>query len=420
MLMQLVILRRLFPVVFAVGCCSSLAQLAAGPLPLHDPVRDKDFYLFSVLEQNPAVRSAVGADPALASIAAERDRTLARSLTLCKGSAVCSLKALLWTDEEIHAVSLALAGLYGNSEPLRQAIDGRLRSSGTYVLYGNRRGDELLMASWEICARGLNDILSVYGEGEPPRYPEIDSISFDVNSPDFQGRLGSLVSGVSAAASASQLFFEPTLSAAMQLLQMNHRDEAGRLEPMEDGVNLAAVRAIPATQWSKFPYSVIVVPGAGPGDASTPLSSAGRKRVALAAEAYHAGKAPFVLVSGGFVHPAQTRFSEALEMKKALLQDFGVPESAILVDPHARHTTTNLRNAVREICRYGMPMDKPALVVSDAAQIGYIAGQPLADRCMKELGYMPFRIVSRPSDTSLGFQPEMESLEQDPMDPLDP
>jgi hypothetical protein len=165
---------------------------------------------------------------------------------------------------------------------------------------------------------------------------------------------------------------------------------------------------------------VVVVPGAGPGDRDTPLSPSGRKRTQLAAEAYHAGEAPFILVSGGYVHPSQTRFSEALEMKKALLQDYNVPGSAILVDPHARHTTTNMRNAVREMFRYGVPMNKPALVISDAAQIGYIAAQSLADRCLKELGYVPYRIVSRPSDTSLVFLPLIESLEQDPMEPLDP
>jgi hypothetical protein len=140
----------------------------------------------------------------------------------------------------------------------------------------------------------------------------------------------------------------------------------------------------------------------------------------LAEEAYHAGNAPFVLVSGGYVHPSQTRFSEALEMKKALLDDYHVPEAAILVDPHARHTTTNMRNAAREIYRYNMPMNKPALVISDAAQIGNIASQPFADRCLKELGYLPYQLVGRLSDTSLVFLPKAESLQQDPLDPLDP
>jgi hypothetical protein len=162
------------------------------------------------------------------------------------------------------------------------------------------------------------------------------------------------------------------------------------------------------------------LPGAGPGDPNIALSDARRRRTLLAAEACHAGKAPFILVSGGYVHPSQTRFAEAIEMKKALLEDYHVPEAAILVDPHARHTTSNMRDAAREMYHYNMPMNKAAPVVSDAAQIGYIAGRPFADRCLKELGYLPYQIVNRPSDTTLVFLPMAESLQQDPLDPLDP
>jgi hypothetical protein len=109
-----------------------------------------------------------------------------------------------------------------------------------------------------------------------------------------------------------------------------------------------------------------------------------------------------------------------MEMKKALLRDYHVPEDAILVDPHARHTTTNMRNAVREIYRYNMPMNKPALVVSDPLQITYIQSPLLSARCRDELGYVPYQIITRSSDTSLVFLPKVESLQQNPLDPLDP
>jgi uncharacterized SAM-binding protein YcdF (DUF218 family) len=101
----------------------------------------------------------------------------------------------------------------------------------------------------------------------------------------------------------------------------------------------------------------------------TALTAGGRQRATHAALDYRAHKAPFILVSGGYVHPSQTRFSEAIEMKRALMTDLHIPESAIIVDPHARHTTTNMRNAVREMFRYGIPTDKPGLVVSDSGQV---------------------------------------------------
>lgn len=398
----------------------SAAQPITKPLPLHAPLQDKDFYLLSVLQNNSEVRTALTKAPELAQIRAERKYFLDQSIKTCKENATCMVKSLLWTDEEIQAVSFALARIYQDNPPLRELVDKELRPSGAYVLYEKKSGDEFLTSVWEICARGLNNILSVYGQGAAPRYPLIDSISFDINSADFRQRISALISQVSTEPSELQLFFEPSLEAALQLLALNHRDEAGRHEPMEAGVNRAAIEAIPSIKWEKFAYSVIVVPGAGPSDPNTSLSQAGRSRTALAAEAYHSGKAPFILVSGGYVHPSQTRFSEAMEMKDALIKDYNVPEAAILVDPHARHTTTNMRNAAREIYRYNMPMTRPALVISDAAQIRYIAGQPFADRCLKELGYLPYQIVSRPSDTSLVFLPVVDSLEQDPQDPLDP
>jgi hypothetical protein len=397
-----------------------VAQPAMKPLPLHDAIQDKDFFLLSLLQSNSDVHNVLVTDKALGQVSAERQQFLALALQTCKGNSSCILKTLLWTEEEIRTVSFALAQQYMDNPSLRKLVEGDLRPSGADVLYQMQSGEDLLVNAWEVCARGLNNIISVYGQGTAPRYPLIDSISVDINSVDFQRRIASLTAQISNEAATPELFFEPSLKAALLLLELNHRDEAGRMEPMESIVNQAAVRSIPTVQWSNYAYSVIVVPGAGPENRDTPLSDAGRKRTALAADEYHAGKAPFILLSGGYVHPSQTKYAEAVEMKKALLNDYHVPEEAILVDPHARHTTTNMRNAAREIYRYRIPMNKPALVVSNSAQITYIESHPFADRCMKELGYVPDKILKRASDISLVFLPMVESLQQDPLDPLDP
>lgn len=406
--------------VFFTLCQAGFSQIVPAPLHLQHAVQDKNFYLLSAIENDPKVRTALLADKDLSTIAAERQQYLDLALRSCKGDAVCTTKSLLWTEEEIHSVSFALERLYREDVSLRDLVDRNLRPSGAYVLYQNQSGDIFLANAWEICARGINNIIAVYGQGQAPRYPLIDSISFDMHSSEFQQKMTDMVHGLSVETSNYGLFFSPSLKAALQLLALNRRDEAGREEPMETTGNAIAVKSIAGIQWSKYPYSVIVVPGAGPSDPNVALSDAGRSRTALAAEAYRAGKAPFILVSGGYVHPSQTRFAEALEMKKALLADYHVPESAILIDPHARHTTTNMRNAVREIYRYNLPMDKPALVISDKGQISGIASQAFVYRCMKEMGYLPYKILDHPSDTSLVFLPRIESLQQDPLDPLDP
>lgn len=413
-------LRLLFTAAILILPRVSITQTTVKHLPLHSAVQDKNFYLLSLLQENPGIRDLLARDKYLKQISAERQDFIDQSLTTCKQNVPCTVKAFLWTEEEIRMVSLALTQIYQDQPSIRSMVDNNLRPSGTYILYRQQPGNQLLADAWEVCARGMNDILSVYGQGADPRYPRIDSISIDINSLDIQKRISTLATETSIETPTSQIFFEPSLKVALALLLLNHRNEAGRLEPMENGVNAAATRTILYTQWAKYPYSVIVVPGAGPTDPDTALSQTGRERTKLAAEAYHAGKAPFILVSGGYVHPSQTRFSEAIEMKEALLEDYNVPETAILVDPHARHTTTNMRNAAREIYRYGLPTDKPALVISDPAQSAYIASQHFADRCLKEMGYLPYEIVDRPSGNSLVFLPKIEALQQDPMDPLDP
>lgn len=407
-------------VLLASSCAASTTQTQALPqvLPLHAALQDKNFYLLSVLEADPQVMALLAHDEQIEGIRRERQHALALAGTACKQDMVCALKPLVWTGEETRAISHALSRLYSAEPLLRTLVRQKLRPSGTYQLYADRSDAELLAHAWEVCASGLNEIVSVYGQGQAPRYPLIDASSLDPASEGFRQEVAPALQSLANRGEAN--FFQPSLTIAVQLLTENHRDEAARFEPMETGANKAALLAIGKMPWAKYAYSVIVVPGAGGGTEADPLTPAGRRRITLAAQAYHDGKAPLILVSGGYVHPAQTRFAEADEMKKALIQHFQVPEAAILIDPHARHTTTNMRNAAREIFRYGIPMQKPALMVSDPAQTAYIAGQVFSDRCLREMGYVPYRNLQPVSDSSLSFTPLLESLEQDPLDPLDP
>ena len=165
---------------------------------------------------------------------------------------------------------------------------------------------------------------------------------------------------------------------------------------------------------------MIVVPGAGNDLPGFRLSPEGKLRDEIAVKRFREGKAPFLLVSGGFVHPSQTEFAEAIEMKRDLMTRFGIPADAILIDPHARHTTTNMRNAARLMYRYGMPFDKKALVTTDLGQSQSIESPAFEKRCMDELGYAPQKILGRISPFDLEFRPTLDSLQADPQDPLDP
>jgi hypothetical protein len=168
-----------------------------------------------------------------------------------------------------------------------------------------------------------------------------------------------------------------------------------------------------------YKYSLILVPGAGPDDPATPLSAEGMLRCRLAALQYRKGLAPFILTSGGKVHPYKTRYCEATEMKKYLVDKLHIPANAILIDPHARHTTTNMRNAVRMIHRYGIPFDKLALTCTTRGQSAMIE-KTLIDRCKRELNEAPYKIGKRLSETEMEFYPLMEALQINPLEPIDP
>ncbi len=404
---------------FALMSSPALAQSHPSPLRMTQPIVDKNFYLFSALARSAAAQQAIGADPDIARIVAARRDLVGEFERRCKGDVACQLHAISWTDEEILAVSLALQQLGDNDPAVKSVVDNDLRPAMVYPLLSKLSSGQMLAHAWEICAHGLNTIIAVYGEGAAPRYPEIDSISFDMKSDEAKQRVAAVITAESGPDATAHPFYDLTLQTALTLLALNHRDEAGRHEPMEDGVNKMAIAAIATTAWQNYPYTVIVVPGLGPNDPQTALTEGGRQRITLAAQAYREHKAPFILVSGGYVHPAQTRFSEAIEMKRALIADLHVPEAAIIVDPHARHTTTNMRNAVREIFRYGIPTDKPGLVVSDRGQLGSILTAQLP-RCEIELGYAPYKVVGKNSDTEGAFLPLIDALEEDPADPLDP
>ena len=97
-----------------------------------------------------------------------------------------------------------------------------------------------------------------------------------------------------------------------------------------------------------------------------------------------------------------------------------VPEDAVIVDPHARHTTTNLRNAARILWRDGAPVDRKVLVVSDDAQTAYIASAAFDARNRTETGVLPYSDKKQLGRFEVEILPAAEALRLNPLDPLDP
>jgi hypothetical protein len=329
-----------------------------------------------------------------------------------------------WTEAQITEAEYRLHALHVESMAIRHLAGDTLPASHVAERHAKLPSQELLAAVFREAAIAMNRVIDVYQLGEAPRYPLIDGPAQDVKSPAYLRMIEIGKKIIASEARADDAFFSGSVRYAVLLLELNRRDEAIRFEPMELGENRAAVERargnVGGKMGGEYPYSAIVVPGAGSDRPGVPLSPYGKLRLRVAAARFHARQAPFVIVSGGFVHPNQTPFNEAFEMKKSLVEDFQVPAEAVIIDPHARHTTTNIRNAARLIYRYGLGFDKTALIVTDPGQSAYIENANFVKRCLDEMRLVPFAALKRISEFDLEFGPTIESLHVDALDPLDP
>jgi hypothetical protein len=168
-----------------------------------------------------------------------------------------------------------------------------------------------------------------------------------------------------------------------------------RAAPYDPGIDLnkAASAAVDSfKEWDRYPYSTVIVPGYSDDSQGTSmrLNPQAQSRCDCAYDDWKAGLAPFILVSGGAVHPPGTPYYEGVEMRDYLVNVKHVPPDRVIVDARARHSTTNLRNAGRYMLEHHMP--KPAMIQTSGAQDFYYGASSLSSfdsRCQSELGYEP-------------------------------
>lgn len=389
-------------------------------------VQSKNYYLLTLFEELADVKKLLSDDTVLLNIERNKTADLTASLKNCDKDALCYTSKIKFTDLEIKSVTNRLRALYKPGNALDKLVQNHLIPSGTYILFKNSDPAEILVKAWEQDANGINFVIGVYAEGKKPNYPNIDSISFNTKERSdsnvyrqYLSLLYNTASLVSTESKENKLFFYPSLTAALLFIEMNEREQAADFEPMAEGENKAATEKIKSIKWDNYKYSVILVPGAGPEERDVALSAEGMLRCRLAALQYAKGVAPFIVTSGGKVHPYKTKFCEATEMKKYLIEKLHIPENAIIIDPHARHTTTNMRNTARLIYRYSIPFTKPGITCTTKFQSAYIT-TTLMERCMKELNEVPYKNGERLSETEVEFYPLIEALQIYPEEPLDP
>lgn len=368
----------------------------------------KSFYMLYLLERKGDAHDIVQKDAVLNRIAADRAARLQQSLATCTNAA-CLGEALEWTPDEIARTGDEFVQLVSTNNDMAEFVQ-RMKVVARYPVYNNESDTAFIRKAWGDVAQGMNHIYAVYLQGQKPRYANIDSFSLKPSDlPAIKTGLQRKMGGA---------FYRQSIQAAVTALEVNGRNEATRYEPLYKGENAAAFAKSRFIYWNAYKNSVILVPGAGPGKKGQSLDSTGVYRCKLAVEAYNNKLAPYIVVSGGHVHPYKTPFCEAVEMKKYLVNTLGISDSAVIIEPHARHTTTNIRNTERLMYLFNMPATKPGLIITDPMQSLMI--EKMEPRFIKELGYVPYKEMERVDATTNRFLPDEKAWQEDPNDPLDP
>lgn len=415
--LQQLLARTLLTLALISVCASPhYAQTSRSGKSIDSIITQKAFPFYAHVVKDKTAANVIRSDAALKDQSLRQAQRARKALEQCTDVA-CYATAVQWSPDEIAAISGRLVELFRSHQRMQPLLE-TLRAEDRYSLHHKQAEAALIRSIWNDAAAGVNRMLDTYIKGKKPRYPAIDAISFPENDPRFKETVRRELADLLKQPASKELFFNVPLQLALKALALNGRDEAARYEPLDQGINKSAVESIRGIQWSSFPYSIILVPGKGPDQEGVVIDPLNLERCRTAAERYHKGLAPLLFVSGGHVHPNKTPYCEAVEMKKYLIQELKIPEKAILIDPHARHTTTNMRNIARVVYRLGIPAEMKILSVTDPAQNSFLG--VMEKRFMDELGYLPYRDLKKLSAEETEFYPTKNALQANPLDPLDP
>lgn len=376
------------------GSTSAAPVAATGQAPVADKALDalsqRLFPLFTALSSDRAAVASFARQPVVSKLIAVRaDRTAS-----CKQEPFCAAQALMWREDEIAAIATALPrGL--------PAFDDGIAPQATRELHG------------------VNMILGAYGLGQVSPYPAIDG-GGSISPQERRTWLHAAQSMAQTPRAGSLQGLDTSFDFALALLDGSNRTDAAAFLPFGSGLNEPAFTRARQTDWSAHKYSALIVTGIGPELAEMPLSPGGKYHLRLAAQQFARGDAAFIIVTGGRAHPFNTPFVEAIEMRNALIERYGIPADRIVIEPHARHTTTNMRNAARLLIAMGAPLAQDTLVISNASQSAVIGSAEFVARNRRELGYAPGTAGIRLSPTALEWRLADASSRIDPRDPLDP
>ena len=102
-----------------------------------DPVADRNAYLLTLLETDPAASRALAGDPNLKGLGARLAETRGRVLAECRKAVACPIETLMLNDADIAAAGEALARLSAPGQPLNRLVRQHMRPSGQFQKYAD-------------------------------------------------------------------------------------------------------------------------------------------------------------------------------------------------------------------------------------------------------------------------------------------
>lgn len=386
--------------------------------PVKSSVLEKRiFYLLSEIENTTAIKNILQKDELFSNIYLQKINGY-NTYSHCN-DIQCLVNTLLYSDSEKVTIQHELGKLYHKSKTVRSFVHDKIRASHFYELSNSLNDSLLLIHAWNEEVKGMTHIVNAYLLHRDLIYPAIDSAKYSTTSKGYFDTIKSLINDELPENKSNRLFFTPLSHLTLAILQLNGRNEAGRFEPLSLA-NSAAYKSAGKTAWSRYTYSAILVFGAGPGKETIHFSKENQMRCDSAIALYKKGIAPFIIVSGGFVHPFMTHHCEAVEMSNYLVNQCNIPANVVIIEPYARHTTTNIRNANRILIENKFPLNKPVLGVSSKSHIDYIVGQQFVDVLHRDISFVPFAGMRRVSVCEASYLPLISSMQINSQEPLDP
>src|SRR4030043_789816 len=169
-----------FVFLFAAYCLlTAYAEVSHANESIDSLITYKTFPFYNYVAHNQVFADIIKKDPVLKNQGARQVKRIKMALEHCD-NVDCYATAVQWNPDEIAAIGNRLIRLCHDNPKMRRLLP-LLKAGDHYNLYNTQIDAAFIWSVWNDAALGVNRILDTYIKGRKPRYPDIDSISFQID-----------------------------------------------------------------------------------------------------------------------------------------------------------------------------------------------------------------------------------------------